>query len=482
MLAAYCDGDAEIESWFAKPWRGAEAWQRHTASTSPVDRAALARVLNASLNERGAPPASRAAAKRLGTAGVWAVVAGQQPSVGGGPLLSLCKTAHAIALARRLEAEGIPAVPVFWCASEDHDHGEADHADLIHRDGRIQRVRTHLPQAGASSRFQPVAGWWQELRAALSTLSPQLGHAWWDHHAPEPEETMGRWLCRVFDSVFAEAGLVSVEAYQLRPLWRERWADLATTWPHAALQQRRAAISAAGYTPGLELDTPPVFADRPEGRTSVAPEEIAQLAANTPDLLSPGAGLRPVLQQAALPCLLACLGPGELAYHAEIGPVYQALGLRPPLLIPRSGATLIPAWLQRGAAAWGLEPSELLAQQCPVVATPPPPELAALDAAIADLAATNTGSADQQRRLHSGAQRLQRERQRLAASLERGRRHAAARPPIGALHAYLRPRGGPQERCMSLAQALWEFGPGLGMQLVERFAGDDAGKHHLVAL
>ena len=34
-------------------------------------------------------------------------------------------------------------MPIFWCASEDHDRGEADHADLLHANGSIERL--HMP-------------------------------------------------------------------------------------------------------------------------------------------------------------------------------------------------------------------------------------------------------------------------------------------------------------------------------------------------
>lgn len=53
-----------------------------------------------------------------------AVVTGQQVSLFGGPCYALYKALTAVKLARQLTAAGIPAVPVFWMATEDHDLAE----------------------------------------------------------------------------------------------------------------------------------------------------------------------------------------------------------------------------------------------------------------------------------------------------------------------------------------------------------------------
>src|SRR5260370_20639967 len=60
--------------------------------------------------------------------GAVAVVSGQQVGLFSGPAYSVYKALTAVQIAEELTREGIPAVPVFWMATEDHDLDEVRHA------------------------------------------------------------------------------------------------------------------------------------------------------------------------------------------------------------------------------------------------------------------------------------------------------------------------------------------------------------------
>jgi uncharacterized protein YllA (UPF0747 family) len=441
------------------------------------DREALTRILRAAHGT-----AERTAAAHLTalsrTDGV-AIVTGQQPAVGGGPLYTLVKTAHAIALARTV---GPTAAPVFWCASEDHDLGEAGHADLIARDGSLQRFSNALGGGRSSLRFRPASLWWEDLLTHCRThLGEGLGHAWLEALQPQVDEGMGAWTCRLLRALFARHGLLCIEGHQLRPLWRDRVRTAIDSWPAAALAHLRQQVLATGAEDAFgELAVAPLFTDRVDGRVAVTGNDARAVHAQTPDDLSPGAALRPILQQAALPTFAYVGGPGELAYHRFITPLYAALGVPPPQLIPRCSMTLVPAWIARGLARWQVNPDQT-AGSAPSLPTPSSTVLAPLDAALDDLARQPLPST-QERRRQAGLTRLRRERNRLAASLERGDRQASERPAWGSLQGFLHPRGGRQERTLSLFQAVWQFGPGIADQLVEAAAGLGAGVHGWVDL
>src|SRR6266700_1863187 len=63
-------------------------------------------------------PASPAL-ERLARPGTVAVVTGQQVGLFSGPAYTIYKVLHAVRLAAWLTENGIPAVPLFWLATED---------------------------------------------------------------------------------------------------------------------------------------------------------------------------------------------------------------------------------------------------------------------------------------------------------------------------------------------------------------------------
>src|SRR5579862_1885918 len=64
--------------------------------------------------------------KQLAHPGTVAVVTGQQVGLFSGPAYTIYKALTAVKLARELSSRGIPAVPIFWLATEDHDFAEVN--------------------------------------------------------------------------------------------------------------------------------------------------------------------------------------------------------------------------------------------------------------------------------------------------------------------------------------------------------------------
>src|SRR6202030_2065059 len=74
--------------------------------------------------------------------GAVAVVSGQQVGLFSGPAYSVYKALTAVQIAEELTRGGIPAVPIFWMATEDHDLDEVRHATWFDQ-GKL--VRFELP-------------------------------------------------------------------------------------------------------------------------------------------------------------------------------------------------------------------------------------------------------------------------------------------------------------------------------------------------
>ena len=103
---------------------------RAAARAMPADRrAAVAAILRRQATAWDLGDLSRDALARFERPDALAVVAGQQVGLFGGPLFTIYKAITAIALARSIESAcGVPVVPIFWLASDDHDFEEVRRA------------------------------------------------------------------------------------------------------------------------------------------------------------------------------------------------------------------------------------------------------------------------------------------------------------------------------------------------------------------
>ncbi|MDL2345945.1 bacillithiol biosynthesis BshC, partial [Deinococcus sp. MIMF12] len=131
----------------------------------------------------------------------------------------------------------------------------------------------------------------------------------------------------------------------------------------ALVEDAAARLSAAGYEPQLRrpAGATNLFVEEEDGGRRLlrfggrrfatetreyTREDLLDLLAADPSRLTPAAGLRPVVQDALLPTLAFVVGPGEIAYGAQLGGVYGLHGLRQPLLWPRLSVT----WLEPNVA------------------------------------------------------------------------------------------------------------------------------------
>src|SRR5258705_576046 len=80
--------------------------------------------------------------------GAVAVVSGQQVGLFGGPGYAVYKALTAIRLAEELSEAGIPAVPIFWMATEDHDLDEVRHVTWF-ESGKLTRFELPADEAAA---------------------------------------------------------------------------------------------------------------------------------------------------------------------------------------------------------------------------------------------------------------------------------------------------------------------------------------------
>jgi len=298
----------------------------------------------------------------LAQPGTVAIVTGQQVGLFSGPSYTIHKALTAARMAAELTANGIPAVPVFWLATEDHDFEEVSHVwscTPAHEPLRFA-VEAKVngkprPVGGVAVDSYPTA----ELRESLRDFPYGGDVAALVEEAYRPGRTMGEAFACLLKKLLPHAGLILMDP--LQPEIRALAAPFLREAVHAApdliqdVIARNKTLEASGYHAQVHLeDKSSLFFLLENGERQVLRREGGQYAAGSrrfsaSDLqaraaeLSPNALLRPVMQDYLLPTLAYVGGPAELAYLAQSEVIYRKLLGRFPLVMPRAGFTLLDA-------------------------------------------------------------------------------------------------------------------------------------------
>jgi bacillithiol biosynthesis cysteine-adding enzyme BshC len=355
-----------------------------TASTHPRDRHAVAQALAARAPLLGAT--SAASAERLADARSVAVVTGQQAGLFGGPLFVLYKALGAILIAHHVETDlGLPAVPVFWIAADDHDFAEIRHCPVSDTRGTVHELRYNPHEEPRGLPASQIV-----LDESIGSLIDELAHVLEGagerdfvvdrvRDAYRPGRPLSVAFARLIAALLPDLVLLDAADPALKalatPLLRREILDGSPSTRLALATGER--LLAAGYhqqvliRPGflnlflladgerralaIEGDTIAIRGTQQRMR----PQELASLLDASPELFSPGAPLRPLVQDALLPTAAYVAGPAEIAYHAQIGDAYGHFGVPRPTLLPRPGVTLIEPAQMRALEAEHLDVARL---------------------------------------------------------------------------------------------------------------------------
>ena len=398
-------------SFYQYPFRDLDDFRKAAAAIrfTPDQRAALV----AALRQRN--PEGEALTK-LAEPGTVAVVTGQQVGLFSGPSYTLYKVLHAIKLAEWLSAQGRPAVPLFWLATEDHDFAEVNHAwifDSRHTPIKLEMRRTASaqPVGGVALANPPL----REFRTALHGMPFGEEVADLVEETYRAGNTMGQAFSELLRRVLARFDVPQVDP--MLPVFRElaapalraaveRGADLT-----ARVLARNKQLAAAGYHAQVHVEEQTSFFFLLENGKRLALRrhgdeyilngrrftlgELAERAAS----LSPNALLRPVVQDSMLPTVAYIGGPAEVAYLAQSAVLYDAILGRMPLAIPRTGFTILDYHSEKLLQRYGLSLAhffhgeDALRERISARLAPP-----ALTAAMGEAAATVDGAIDRLRR------------------------------------------------------------------------------------
>lgn len=384
---------SKVQAWyaqapFARDW--AAAARGIAAEAYPAERRArMADALERQNRSFGAGARTLANLERF-RAGAQVVITGQQVGLFGGPLYCVLKALTAVKLAAEATAAGVDAVPIFWLAAEDHDLAEVNHVYLA---GPAGPRRVEVGSKGKADAPVGSVTFGPEIEQAVNEAAealrgfrgggPSVGveeviSAVRECYAPG--ENFLTAYARLWTRLTGQWGLILLDA-------SDPELDRVAKPLYAQAIERAGEISEALLARGKELDTAGYHAqvkvtpsstllftvrdgvrtvvhrghphsghpDFTAGQTRYSRTELLQVAEETPEVLSPNALFRPVVQDYLLPTLAYVGGGAEVAYFAQSSVVFDALLGRRTMVLPRISATVIEPKAEKLLAKYGLE-------------------------------------------------------------------------------------------------------------------------------
>jgi len=354
----FCERTEPLSPFFSNTPRS-NSWMHAEPRYNSETRSRIADLLAA----QNTYPAALANIEKI-RQGANVVVTGQQVGLFGGPLYTLLKAATAVRKAQDATAAGVPHVPVFWLATEDHDFEEVNHVTLPA--GRaVETLRYH----GGHAANSPVGGvvFGEEITALVEHLENLTGPG--DtvdqlRNSYRPGATFGRAFFEWIAQAFAAEGLVVMDAAG-RDFHALGSSTLKYAIEHAgelraALTDRDKLLAASNYhsqvlvgaqSSLLFLIDAESGARQPlkyqgeskwtAGRQSYSTADLLAILESAPERLSPNALLRPIFQDTILPTTAYIGGPAEVAYFAQSNVLYEKILGRVTTVLPRLTATLI---------------------------------------------------------------------------------------------------------------------------------------------
>lgn len=364
LPAAYLRGsDRDL----LEPLRFLSPGEMPDGAAPAVDRRELAAAL-AVANQAYGHPRAQELAQRLADPETRVVVSGQQPGLFGGPLYTLSKMVAAHRWAEELDAAGLPAVAVFWVATEDHDWDEVARTTMLTREGPWTLDLGDDPQP-----LTPVG--MRSLGAGLEPVYERLAEGlhgerfddWLDTVARfyRPDARFGEAFCRLMVEILGEATPLLMDSMLTEVKTAQRPVLRKLVEEREALEEGYAAADSEIADRGYDLQVQPQRGVSPlfqlhrgerrriewrdgdrwalRGLDGVGGtvDELIESVEGNPAAVSAGVLARPAVQDAILGTFLHVVGPGEMSYLAQAAPAYRVLGIETPWVVFRPQAVVL---------------------------------------------------------------------------------------------------------------------------------------------
>ena len=376
----------EVERFYGQNFRHPQAISNTAAAIDGTtrERAVLVRVLEEQNRSFGSTPKALDNISLLLKPTAYAVVTGQQVGLFGGPLYTILKTITTIKLSERLKQKypQFDFVPVFWVEGEDHDFAEMNHISVLDAESQPARIE-YLPGGVMPERNPGAVGelvFDESLSQTLTNLEGVLQKTDFSEEVIRklkesyaPGRTFNQSFTGWMNYLFEDYGLVfiSVNNRELKKLLSPMFVKEIAEFPKTSQTViRQSALLEEKYHAQIKAKSINLFLFHKGGRFLIEPrehdfslkgtrhflqkDELLRIASETPELLSPNVVLRPIAQDTLLPTIAYVAGPSEVAYHAQLKPVYEDFGVVQPVIYPRASGSILEERVERVMEKYGL--------------------------------------------------------------------------------------------------------------------------------
>lgn len=300
-----------------------------------------------------------------------AVVTGQQLGILGGPLYTFYKIITTIKLCSHLSEryDNYNFVPIFWLESDDHDFDEVRSVNILNENNEIIKILYNDEMInedfnrGSVGQLKLKA----DINKFFNDLEQQLKNTEFkpkilEHlkHFYKENKTFKDSFRELLFFFFDQFGLIIFDPQDknikelLKPIFKKEVTQFRN---HTQSLINVSAALEELYHAQVKIRPINLFYNYEEGRYLIEPvenefrlkgkrkkftlEEIEKKIENEPEKFSPNVLLRPICQDYLLPTAFYVGGPSEIAYFAQVLPLYQFYEIDPSIIYPRSSATLL---------------------------------------------------------------------------------------------------------------------------------------------
>jgi len=400
LYADYTTHFEKVAQFYSGNYKEKNSWtdKLNALQKKNYERTLLLRILNEQNREYQSGIKTLANIDLLGNDNTFAVVTGQQLGLFTGPLYTVYKAITAVKLAEKLSGDfsEYNFVPVFWLEGEDHDFEEINKLKFINSSGELsiieyliggKSIEKNIGATGnvvideyANQFFSSVESSLPRTDYSSGLLDAMKGYY-------KQGQSFNNAFAGFFNHLYEDSGLIFLNPNH--PELKKVVSPLFTKEINSNSEASKLAIQKSveleeRYHAQIKAKALNLFTFHKGGRYLIEPsengdyflknsrqrftkEELLSIAANTPELLSPNVVTRPLSQDTLLPTIAYVAGPAEIAYFAQLKPVYEYFDITMPIIFPRASVTLIEEKVQKVLEKYSLELIDLFGELEPML-------------------------------------------------------------------------------------------------------------------